>query len=437
MPEVKIFGVAGNPVLHSRSPELFRAAYPDSSHIYLRVAAANRDDLLTIAEETGIAALNITAPFKEDIAQIKNIDLSPESRTTGAVNSLKLNLPEMEGHNTDCFGVVESLEKAELSLTNLKVAVLGAGGAARSAVYGLTKQGAHVTVINRTVSKAVKLAKDLKCSFSPTTSASEIVKNCGFIISTLPAETVPDYIKESITELTSRRTPFFDAVYNRKSAIAEILEKAGGVTISGLNWLLNQGIESYRFFTGVEPDINSMKQILISPFQQMPERIALTGFMGAGKTTIGKLLAHKKEWDFIDIDEEIEKRTQLSIKEIFNQKGETFFRNLESETFRELSSRKQIVVSCGGGVINREENRRLLKEEFINVWIYTSLPLTFSRGIGNSRPLLSCPSPELEAARLLKERIPLYADAADLLISGNRNPREIVERIDEETDRVI
>ena len=90
--------------------------------------------------------------------------------------------------------------------------------------------------------------------------------------------------------------------------------------------------------------------------------IYLIGFMGVGKSTVGKGLSERLEYELIDTDELIEEKEGLSISSIFEKKGEDYFRELETDTIKELSSSDNIVVSCGGGIIKNEENVKLMKD---------------------------------------------------------------------------
>lgn len=156
------------------------------------------------------------------------------------------------------------------------------------------------------------------------------------------------------------------------------------------------------------------------------ERIFLVGFMCSGKTTVGNLLAEKLGWNFLDVDEEIEKREGLTIPEIFKQKGERYFRKLEIEVLKELASLHRVIVSTGGGLGANPQAMKLMKEKGFVVWLKVSFEEFLKRcGNDTSRPLLSLGEEKLR--ELLKERERVYSQAH--LILESEDPESMAERI--------
>ena len=156
------------------------------------------------------------------------------------------------------------------------------------------------------------------------------------------------------------------------------------------------------------------------------DRIFLVGFMCSGKTTVGKLLAEKLQWRFLDVDEEIERREGLTIPEIFKQKGESYFRRLEINVLKDLADRKNVIVSTGGGLGANPEAMVLMKEKGFVVWLKVSFE-DFLKRCGNdpSRPLLSLGEEKLK--ELLKQREKVYSQAH--LIVDPEDPESMAERI--------
>lgn len=164
----------------------------------------------------------------------------------------------------------------------------------------------------------------------------------------------------------------------------------------------------------------------------MRDNVILTGFMGTGKTSLGKLLATKLGRPFIDIDKKIEYETQMSIPKIFEQYGEAHFRELEKKAVKELSQRRGLVIATGGGTIKDEENIRLLKNSGVMICLTTEpeeiLNRTARRG---ERPVLDGGGDErLETIkRLLAERKQYY-DRADYHVDTTEwSPIQIVDAI--------
>lgn len=148
--------------------------------------------------------------------------------------------------------------------------------------------------------------------------------------------------------------------------------------------------------------------------------IYLVGLMGAGKTTIGRKLAQSLLLDFIDTDQFIEQRTGVSISHIFEVEGEIGFRKRESKLLAEISTGHQAVIATGGGIILRLENRRVMRKHGQVVYLRTPLNILWNRLRDcNSRPLLQHPDPQAKLEQLMRERDPLYADEADIIIEVN------------------
>ncbi len=156
--------------------------------------------------------------------------------------------------------------------------------------------------------------------------------------------------------------------------------------------------------------------------------IAFIGFMGSGKTTISKLLSKKTGLLCVDIDRMIMEKTEMNIHAIFNQFGEEYFRDLEQEILKQVLRVDGQIISCGGGIIMREENRNLLKKRAINCWLYNSAETTMKRVKESERPLLKSKNPLETAKHLMEIRLSLYQDVADIkLVTDEISIEEITE----------
>lgn len=168
---------------------------------------------------------------------------------------------------------------------------------------------------------------------------------------------------------------------------------------------------------------------------QNKENIVLVGPMGAGKTTIGKRIAQHFNCDFFDSDKVIEEKTGVSIPLIFELEGEDGFRKREAEVLQNLMSKEKIVLATGGGAVLLEENRNVLKENSIIIFLNASLEQLYKRTCRDkNRPLLQTENPKEKLKKILSERIDIYRDLSQLIIdtdnqSINYTVHSIIETI--------
>lgn len=166
----------------------------------------------------------------------------------------------------------------------------------------------------------------------------------------------------------------------------------------------------------------------------MKKHLYLIGFMGAGKSTVGKLLAETLNVAFVDLDSVIEREQQSTIGEIFQQKGASFFRQLETDAIHNISQEKPAVIALGGGAIQSENNLKVIKESGILIYLNVSL-LTLINRLKNdrlNRPIIAqIPHEELNAfiENLLSERVGQYKKADLFVPNESKEPIKVVESI--------
>lgn len=156
-------------------------------------------------------------------------------------------------------------------------------------------------------------------------------------------------------------------------------------------------------------------------------RIFLVGFMGAGKTTIGRLLAERLGYAFLDLDEWIQQQVGLSIREIFERMGEAAFREMERRALHGLEAWDEVVVALGGGAFVSEENRRQVRRLGISIWLDCPLEVILERLVGTTdRPLYRSAE---QMRELWRARRPAYEQADLRVETGRLTPEAIVEEI--------
>jgi len=148
----------------------------------------------------------------------------------------------------------------------------------------------------------------------------------------------------------------------------------------------------------------------------MGNNIYIVGFMGTGKSTVGNILSSRLKRQFIETDDEIEKREGMKITDIFSKKGEKYFRGIEREVLKDISARDNLVVSCGGGLIVDENNVSVMKNTGAIVCLAADDKTIYERVKQcKSRPLLNVPDPIKRIRELLKKRAPFY-ERADISV---------------------
>lgn len=162
----------------------------------------------------------------------------------------------------------------------------------------------------------------------------------------------------------------------------------------------------------------------------MKKNIVLIGFMGTGKSEVGKELAKMLGYEFVDTDELIERREGIPVSEIFDKCGEPYFRKIESEIVEEVSIMENVVISTGGGAVVRSENRMNLKRNSITICLTASPEVIYERTRGyDNRPLLKTDDPYMRIKELLKEREPYYSEADIKIDTTQLETQKVVEMI--------
>ncbi len=169
-----------------------------------------------------------------------------------------------------------------------------------------------------------------------------------------------------------------------------------------------------------------------------PKPIVLVGLMGAGKTSIGRLLAKRLELEFIDADREIEQAAQCSIEQIFERHGEAEFRDGEQRVIARLLTGPVHVLATGGGAFMRKQTRDVIRGRGISVWLRADIDLLLRRvSRRKNRPLLKNKNPRQTLEKLMEERYPIYAEADIVVDSGDLPPATIVDTVIESLEAFL
>jgi 3-dehydroquinate dehydratase/shikimate dehydrogenase len=253
----KVYGVAGDPVAHSLSPRMMNAAFrrENVNAVYLALHAKTIADLLKCVHQIPIHGLSVTMPYKEQI--IHHLDNSDAlTRKTGACNTVvRAQDGKLYGFNSDVAGVVQPLEQ-RLHLAGAKVLVLGAGGAARAAVFGLKERGAEVYILNRTPAPAQKLARQAKAKSIKRSDLKKL--SFDIIINATPVGMGSNTSPLNEKEIKAKYV--LDMVYSDAETRFVRLARAQGATvIPGTEMFVYQGARQFEIWTGKPAPLAEMQ----------------------------------------------------------------------------------------------------------------------------------------------------------------------------------
>lgn len=274
----RVTGLFGHPVSHSLSPTMQNAAFEDLGLDYIYITFDVHPDDLEAAVQSirvlGLVGVNVTIPHKERVLAFLDW-ISEDARQIGSVNTILNSGGILKGYSTDGPGFIKDLKTAGIDPSSSRVAVLGAGGAARATVYSLASQGASVQVLNRTHSRAVELAmrinealkKDLVVPVSlESVDARNAVKEADLLVNCTSVGMYPNVDALPIQPEWLHEGFFvYDQVYSPpETALLRAARAVGARGVNGAGMLVEQGAMSFEIWTGKSPSIEVMKKVVLA-----------------------------------------------------------------------------------------------------------------------------------------------------------------------------
>ena len=257
----RVYGVAGDPVAHSLSPAIMNAALrrENVNGVYLALHAKTLKDLLSCVRDIPIHGLSITMPYKESV--LRHLD-NTDSHTTkiGACNTVvRAQDGKLYGFNTDAAGVVRPLEQ-RITLERAKILVLGAGGAARAAVFGLKERGAEVYILNRTARPAQKLAHQARARIAKRADLKKLTFDV--IINATPVGM--GNTRESLLNENEINTRYlFDMIYDpAETLLMKLATERGAELIPGIEMFVHQAARQFEIWTGKPAPWDDMMRVV-------------------------------------------------------------------------------------------------------------------------------------------------------------------------------
>ena len=275
----RITGIIGHPIGYSLSPLMHKTAFEllemDYTYLAFDVLPQYLSEALQGLVALGIAGVNVTIPHKESVIPLLD-DLSSESRAIGAVNTIVNEAGKLLGHNTDVYGFVEMMRPWEKNIEEQEVCVIGAGGAARAVLYGLTIRfkPSVIHILNRNVERASSLREFFVGSFGfqqmdvvdlYMPSAQKVLGGSKLIVNTTPLGMSPGVDESPIREhgVFKKGQILVDLVYNPPETKLMQMAKLNGVkTVGGIEMLLQQGARSFELWTNKEMPSDAVRRAL-------------------------------------------------------------------------------------------------------------------------------------------------------------------------------
>lgn len=397
-------GLLGRRLSHSLSPAIHKSITGNDYGLFER----EPDEVGDFVKTCGLDGFNVTVPHKKAVLPFLDA-LSDEAKRTGAVNTVVNRNGVPTGNNTDVFGFKALMEHAGIDAAGKRCVVLGSGGASAAVRTALEDLGAkEILTVSRTGALNYENVYDLKTA--------------DILINTTPVGMYPS--DENCPLDLSRFDGIgaaVDLIYNPlRTRFIDSAQRLGIKTADGLYMLVAQAVRSCELFYGTTYPDGFIDKIYANALSGYKNTV-LIGMPGAGKNTVGRILAEKTGREFIDTDETITEKCGRTPEEILRENGEAYFRSLERETVRELSDRHGIVLATGGGVVTTPENVFQLRKN--SDVVFLDRPLCELTTVG--RPL----SEKYGVENLYAQRLPLYRSCADITVRTEKSPAKTAEKI--------
>ncbi len=368
----------------------------------------NKNELEKFLTNCEYDGFNVTIPYKKEIIKYLSY-ISPDAEKIGAVNTVVNKNGKLYGYNTDIGGLESMIKSTSVSLKYKNVLVLGSGGASNTACALALKHNAKsVKVVSRKGEINYTNCYDLT--------------NTEIIINATPCGMSP-FVNESPIDLSKFKLlkGVYDCIYNPQNTNLILQAKSLKIPCaSGLKMLVVQALLAQDIWLNQTHDQLKEKEIF-NFIKNQTTNIVLCGMPSCGKSTVAKALSQALNLVSIDSDEYITKKHNKTPSEIILTQGEKAFRDIESEAIEELSNKKGVVISIGGGGVLMEENVINLKRNGVIFYIDRSI----EKLIDTDRPL----SKQKGIQALYNERKEIYESVSDFKVKNDSDIENCVKEI--------
>lgn len=422
-----LYGVLGKSIPHTYSPEIHALITTDYAYTVIEKEEEELEELWEQGRRGVYGGFNVTIPYKRNAYAMCD-ELAASASSVGAVNTVVFRDGKSFGANTDVYGFEYMMKSSGIDANGKVVLILGTGGASAAVNAALRSLGAaDIRFVSRKGDINYENVYE-KCS------DANIIVNC------TPVGMFPDIEKSPVKlDKFGSLEAVADIIYNPScTRLLYDAEKLGLKTAGGLKMLVAQAFKASSFFLGASDDEEAVRRIreediarVTSVLEDRMRNITVIGMPGSGKTKFAEALGVHLGRTVIDLDEEYTKEFGETPAQTISNKGEDEFRRNETEVAGKFLSRSGLIISCGGGIVVRDENHFLLKcnskvfynERPLDVLCMSGRPLSAGQGVEN----------------LYKQRKDRYESLADVVIhvdakdSSTEYIEEAVRLYDENT----
>ncbi len=406
------YGCIGEKLTHSFSKEIHEKI-ADYSY---KLKEIKKEDLKDFILSKDFKGINVTIPYKKEVIQYLDV-VDDMALKIGAVNTVVNKGGKLYGYNTDFFGLKELILKSGIEVIGKTTLILGSGGTSKTAFYVLKDLGAKEII------KISRRKSDTSITYEE--AEKEYANKADIIVNTTPVGMYPNFESSPVClEKYKNISGVIDVVYNPlETKLVADARRFGIKAENGLYMLVSQAVYAAGYFKGITPS-NEITDKIYNSILKNKQNIVLTGMPGCGKTTVGKILAEITNKEFIDTDDIITKKYDHPSK-LINEKGEKYFRDIETEVIKAFSLLNNKVIATGGGAVLKEENIEYLKLNSVIFFVdrnIDDITPTDDRPLSKDRELLK---------KVYNERIDIYNSTCDFKINANSKANETAEKIKE------
>ncbi len=399
-PGEKIYGLLGHKLSHSYSPQIHeKLGLHGKKHYKYGLFECEPEDIAALLKTENLCGLNVTIPYKQTVLAFCD-DISPEVLRIGATNTLVVRDGKISAYNTDYTGFKYMVYASGINVRDKKILVLGSGGASKAVVCALEDLGAReIVIISRNGANGY--------------DNLHLHQNADIIVNATPVGMYPNNLERPLDiRAFPHLSGVLDLIYNPDlTGILLDAETLGIPHLGGLHMLVAQAKAAYELFTDdTLPD--SVTNTVVNELKRESLNIVLIGMPGCGKSTIAKKISELSGREIIDTDEEIVKKTRMTIPEIFRKQGELPFRTYEHEAILEAGKSTGKILALGGGAILNPDNYPSLHQNGRIFFIHRETELLATDG----RPLSKSPETLKEMQKI---RLPLYQEFCDIEIEND------------------